>query len=104
MQVFLLDLWQDLRDKRLWPVAVVLVLGLLAVPVLVAKPAEDPSPAPVPVAQGQDEAKQEAAAALAQVKLGEDAGANGSTLGVFDPSNPFKLPKGAMKDDVSDAG
>ena len=47
MKVFLLDLWQDLRAKRLWPVAVVLLLGLAAVPVLLAKPAEDPGPAPV---------------------------------------------------------
>ena len=102
MQVFLLDLWHDLRDKRLWPVAVVLLLGLIAVPVLLAKPAEDPSPVPVPVVK--DDAKREAAAALAQVKLGEDAGAKGSTLGVFDPSDPFKLPKGAMQEDEPDTG
>lgn len=102
MQVFLLDLWHDLRDKRLLPVAVVLLLGLIAVPVLLAKPAEDPSPTPVPVVQ--DEAKREAAAALAQVKLGEDAGAKSSTLGVFDPSNPFAPPKDAMKKDEADTG
>ncbi len=47
MKIFLLDLWQDLREKRLAPVAVVLLLGLVAVPVLLAKPAEDPGPAPV---------------------------------------------------------
>jgi hypothetical protein len=99
MQIFLLDLWQDLREKRLWPVAVVLLLGLIAVPVLLAKPAEDPGPPPVPVGKAGDNAKREAAAALAQVKLGEDAGAKGSTLGVFDPDDPFALPKGAIKDD-----
>jgi hypothetical protein len=48
--------------------------------------------------------KREAAAALAQVKLGEDAGAKGSTLGVFDPSDPFKLPKGAIEEDSADSG
>ena len=37
MKVFFLDLWQDLREKRLWPVALVLLLGLAAVPVLLAK-------------------------------------------------------------------
>ena len=47
MKIFLLDLWHDLREKRLAPVAVVLLLGLVAVPVLLAKPAEDPGPAPV---------------------------------------------------------
>ena len=39
MKIFLLDLWHDLREKRLAPVAVVLMLGLVAVPVLLAKPA-----------------------------------------------------------------
>ncbi len=42
MKIFLLDLWHDLRQKRLAPVAVVLLLALVAVPVLLAKPAEEP--------------------------------------------------------------
>ena len=46
MKAFVLDLWHDLREKRLWPVAVLLLAGLVAVPVLLAKPAEDPSPPP----------------------------------------------------------
>src|SRR5688572_16796259 len=95
MQIFLLDLWQDLREKRLAPVAVVLLLGLIAVPVLLAKPAEDPGPAPVVAAPKK--ADREALAALTKVKLGEDASAKGSTLGVFDPDNPFNPPKGTIK-------
>jgi hypothetical protein len=105
MQVFLLDLWQDLREKRLAPVAVVLLLGLVAVPVLLAKPAKDPGPAPVAVAPKP--ADREALAALTKVKLGADEVGKGSTLGVFDPDNPFKPPKGAMKkvtDGTSGAG
>src|SRR5215213_636052 len=98
MQVFLLDLWHDLREKRLAPVAVVLLLGLIAVPVLLAKPAEDPGPAPVVAAPKK--ADREALAALTKVKLGEDATGKGSTLGVFDPDNPFKPPKGAIKKDA----
>ena len=47
MKIFLLDLWHDLRQKRLAPVAVVLLLALVAVPVLLAKPAKSPGPAPV---------------------------------------------------------
>ena len=39
MKIFLLDLWHDLKEKRLWPVAVVLLAALVAVPVLLAKPA-----------------------------------------------------------------
>ena len=106
MKIFLLDLWHDLREKRLAPVAVVLLLGLVAVPVLLAKPAEDPGPAPV--AAAPKKADNEALAALTKVKLGEDATGRGSTLGVFDPDNPFKPPKGTIKKDpvtaAADAG
>jgi hypothetical protein len=103
MKIFLLDLWHDLVEKRLAPVAAVLLLGLVAVPVLLAKPAEDPGPAPVVGAPKK--ADSEALAALAKVKLGEDATAKGSTLGVFDPDNPFTPPKGKIKkDDVSAPG
>ena len=98
MQTFFLDLWQDLREKRLAPVAVVLLLALVAVPVLLAKPAEKPGPATVPAAAPKKE--NEALAALAKVKLGGDAvGGKGSTLGVFDPDNPFSPPKGTIKKD-----
>jgi hypothetical protein len=106
MKIFLLDLWHDLREKRLAPVAVVLLLGLVAVPVLLAQPAEDPGPAPVVAAPKK--ADREALAALTKVKLGEDATGKGSTLGVFDPDNPFSPPKGTIKKDAvtaaADAG
>jgi hypothetical protein len=95
MQVFLLDLWHDLREKRLAPVAVVLLLGLVAVPVLLAKPAKDPGPAPVVAAPKKQDS--EALAALTKVKLGDEQVGRGSTLGVFDPDNPFKPPKGTIK-------
>ena len=42
---FLQPLITDLREKRLWPVVVVLVGALVAVPVLLAKPAPKPEPA-----------------------------------------------------------
>ena len=32
MKMFFLDLWHDLREKRLWPVAALLLLALVAVP------------------------------------------------------------------------
>ena len=43
MKIFLLDLWHDLQAKRLWPVAAVLVVALVAVPVVLSKSVE---PAP----------------------------------------------------------
>jgi hypothetical protein len=39
VQSFVNGVWKDLRDKRLWPVAAVLVLALVAIPVVLAKPA-----------------------------------------------------------------
>lgn len=95
MKIFLLDLWHDLKEKRLWPVAAVLLAGLVAVPVLLAKPADKPSaPAPVANAAGP---KPDVLKQLAKVKLGDDEVGDGSTLGAFDPSNPFNPPKGAIK-------
>jgi hypothetical protein len=99
MKTFLLDLWLDLREKRLAPVAVVLALALLAVPVVLAKPAKDPGPAPAPPVKAK--ASTDRLAALTKVKLGEEAVGKGSTLGVFDPDNPFSPPKGAIKKDAT---
>ena len=44
MTNFLLDIWSDLREKRLWPVAVALLVALVAVPVVLSKPAEEAEP------------------------------------------------------------
>ena len=101
MNVFLLDLWHDLKEKRLWPVAAVLLLALIAVPVLLAKPSEEaPAPAPVAKASGPtpNVLKQ-----LAKVKLGDEEVGDGSTLGAFDAGNPFNPPKGAIKKDKAAA-
>jgi hypothetical protein len=96
MKVFLLDLWQDLREKRLWPVALVLLLGLAAVPVILAKPAEDPGPPPT-VKTAPPAKEEEKNTELAQVSLEEGGEGAGSTLGVFDPSNPFRPPEKVVK-------
>ena len=100
MKIFMLDLWHDLREKRLWPVALVLLVGLLAVPVLLSKPAEEPAPAPA-VDAAPIKPSKEQLAALAKVEL-RDEGAGGSALGVFDPSNPFKPPAGTFEPDATD--
>ena len=42
----------DLREKRLWPVVIVLVAALVAVPVLLAKPAPKPRPAIAAIGAG----------------------------------------------------
>jgi hypothetical protein len=91
MNDFILDIWNDLREKRLWPVAVLLLAGLIAVPVVLSKPAEEPTVAPVTAAP---QAKTEGVAkGLAALTVAKDEPGEGSTLDVFDPSDPFKPPK-----------
>ena len=42
-------LWEELVERRLWPVAIALVVALVALPVVLSKPAaESPAPAPAP--------------------------------------------------------
>jgi hypothetical protein len=49
MKEHVLDIWADLRDRRLWPVAALLLVALVAVPVVLVKPAEEtPSQASTP--------------------------------------------------------
>jgi hypothetical protein len=97
MTNFLTDLWNDLRAKRLWPVAVLLLAALVATPVVLSKNAETPDPGPAVSVADQGEAKKtEGPAQLAQVKLGETAEGSGSSLSSFDPRNPFAPPRKAI--------
>jgi hypothetical protein len=93
MKIFVLDLWHDLRAKRLWPVAVVLAVALVAVPVVLSKPSETPVPPP-PTARKAPDPKD--LKALASVKL-EQTDERGSSLDMFDPSDPFRPPKKVTK-------
>ena len=95
------DIWSDLREKRLWPVAVLLLAGLIAVPVVLSKPTEDPTVAPV---TATPEAKTEGVAkGLAALTVAKDEPGDGSTLDVFDPSDPFKPPKDIVAKSQDDA-
>jgi hypothetical protein len=93
MKNLLLDLWHDLRAKRLWPVALVLLGGLVAVPVVLSKKAEEPTVAPPPPAKAE-KLEPEGPAQLAEVKLEDLGQGTGSSLSSFDdPSNPFAPPQ-----------
>jgi hypothetical protein len=98
MKNFLLDVWHDLRAKRLWPVAVVLLAGIVAVPFVLAKKAEESTvAAPAPAAEAKAP-KAEGPAELAQVKLEELGQGTGSSLSSFkDPSNPFAPPRKVLE-------
>ena len=98
MQNFLIQLWNDLRARRLLPVAVLLLAGLVAAPIVLSKKAgraararAAPAPArPRPSAKGPE--------ALAQVKLEDALGkGNGSSLSAFDVNNPFAPPEKVLK-------
>jgi hypothetical protein len=92
MKNLLLDLWHDLRARRLWPVALVLLAGLVAVPLVLSKKAEEPAVAP-PAATKAEAPESDGPAGLAEVKLEELGQGSGSSLSSFsDPSNPFAPP------------
>jgi hypothetical protein len=102
MKLFVLDLWHDLRAKRLWPVAAVLAVAVVAVPLVLMKSSESPDPAPVPTARkAPDPADLKA---IASVKLDEGSVEKGSSLNTFDPSDPFRPPKSVTKASADTSG
>ena len=66
---FFRDLISDLLTKRLWPVAVLLVGALIAVPVLVSKPAPHDEQAAAAARSTANQAAKESAAAQPVVSL-----------------------------------
>ena len=91
MNAFLIDLWNDLREKRLWPVAALLLLGLIAVPIVLSEPSKEPVSATVVAVSPPSESG--AAKGLAALTVAKDDPGDGSSLDVFDSSNPFKPPQ-----------
>lgn len=84
------DTWEDLRERRLWPIVLVLVLALIAIPFLLTRSAETPLPG-APPAVAPPVADERTA-----VKLDDDGGAaasgTGSSLERFAESDPFTPP------------
>jgi hypothetical protein len=97
MQNFLSQVFNDLRARRLLPVAALLVAGLVAAPIVLSKKADETT-APTP-ATGQTQPKQpQGPDELAQVKLEDEFGeGNGSSLSAFDAGNPFAPPQKVLK-------
>ncbi|MEA2423974.1 MAG: hypothetical protein QOH13_384 [Thermoleophilaceae bacterium] len=92
MKVFLLDLWLDLKEKRLAPVALALLLGVIAVPIVLAKGSASPPPPP-PTATT-------AAAPATPVIGAPDQAQVDSKLQVFSPRDPFE-PTGSSSSAAS---
>jgi hypothetical protein len=100
MRNLLLDVWHDLRQKRLWPVAALLLVGLVAVPVIVAKPAKRAAPVsePAPGAAASTSARD-----ALQVQVAQSDG-SGSKLDVFAPKDPFRPPSALLAAEKASAG
>jgi hypothetical protein len=97
VKTFASDLWNDLRARRLWPVAVLLLVGLVAAPVVLSKKAEEPAaPAPLPAAPTQADGTP-GPEALAAVTLEDLTKGSGSSLSAFDESNPFAPPSKVLE-------
>lgn len=96
MRDLALDLWQDLRDRRLWPVAGALLVALIAIPAFVMKPAEEAAPAEVKPAAGQG-------SSTPAVAVLDEASRGSSRLGVFGRKDPFRPPAAALRPATSSA-
>ena len=92
---FFLDLWHDLREKRLWPVAVGLLAAALAIPAIMLKPAEE-------VAQPAVVTNADAAEELPAVQV-DDSAPSGSKLETFSQRNPFRPLSDLEQEDTGSA-
>jgi hypothetical protein len=92
MTSFFIDLWHDLRERRLWPVAVGLLAAIVAVPAVLFKPVSDATPPSVAAP------KPSGVATLPVVNV-ESGPIEGSRLEAFRASekNPFKPMKDLAK-------
>lgn len=88
------NVWRQLVQRRLWPVAIVLVAALAAVPLLLAKEPES-SADPVPVATGADEENLLATQPIVSAATPADF-ARRHVLG--DKKNPFHVEKPAKEE------
>jgi hypothetical protein len=89
MKKLLLELWHDLRAKRLWPVAVLLVVALVAVPTVLKKGSKTPAPASASTGAADNTDK-------AVVVADSQDPSDSSTLGVFNKKDPFKPDKAVL--------
>jgi hypothetical protein len=85
---FLRDLYQDLRDRRLLPLVVLLFVAIVAVPILLADPAPKEAAPPVPSPRAsQSNAKP---AAMAVVRAAPGLRQPSKRLEHRQPTDPFK--------------
>lgn len=88
------NIWNDLRERRLWPVAVVMLIGIGAIPVVLAKSSTAP-----PASDGAPIAASGATAPILALDSGSAASSGtGSSLDVFAADDPFQPPASAVEE------
>ncbi len=97
MHNFFLDLWADLREKRLWPVAALLMIAIAAVPFTLVKKEQ-----PAPAAAAPPTAAQTAADKLPTIALEDISAESPSELTEFTQRNPFKPLRDLPKADAAE--
>ena len=99
MTAFVLDLWHDLRAKRMWPLALLLVVAIVATPmVLLGLGSEEPTPTPP-----ADVAADPGAAGLANLVAPSALPVGGSsTLDQFKARDPFEPERSGGAGDGAD--
>lgn len=90
---FLLDIWADLKAKKLAPVAIGLVVAAVAIPVLLMKGEDSAGEGPLPVLASNPTGGPE-------VEVAEELAERGSKLDSYKPRDPFK---GRVKPDDDSA-
>lgn len=91
MRDLLQDVWHDLRAKRLWPVAALLTVAILAVPSVLTESSADPAELDAPPATGPGPAADGPEVQLDTADA--ESSSVGSALDVFAAKDPFKPPK-----------
>jgi len=81
MRVFFLDLWMDLREKRLAPLAVLLLGAIVAVPIVLAKDEKAPPPPALTATT---------ASAAPVIQTDASAATTDSKLQTFSARDPFE--------------
>lgn len=90
---FLLDIWADLKAKKLAPVAIGLVVAAVAIPALLMKGEESATQGPLPILASS-------ASDGPQVEVAEELADRGSKLDSYSARDPFK---GKVKPDDDSA-
>ena len=97
MRVFLLDLWLDLREKRLAPLAIILLGAIVAVPLVLANSKEEPPPPPA-------QTTATTASAAPVIQSDSDQGPTESKLQTFNPRDPFEPTGGSSSSTGTTSG